>query len=337
MNFQKKIIYSKNEKIKFPYIIYIPETIDENASLIVDIKTPLPMSGSVDIMIDELLKEGISYNPCLLMEKFKYPVMSPLIPRPVGFYTSYLGSKVIKNDFSELIKNIPIEDVLKFKDIDMQVYYMIKEANEFFGLNSRAIINGYSAGAKFATGFSILHPDIICCNLSGGTSGLSTLPIERIDNLDLPYPIGVYDINFDLENFKKIKHFFYIGENDNNNPALPLCELSIDTDVNGNPLPKKNEDGSINFILDEFMELTPYHKECYTKREINIIDKLYGHDNIKRFNKNALIYKELGIDSIHKIYPGNHGNLFRLNREELIEDMINCIKSVKQKEVKIFK
>lgn len=333
MRFEKKIIYSEDENINFPYVLFIPDNVAENASLIVDLKTPGPMSGDVDVMVSELLEGGISYNPAMLMEKLNYPVMTPIIPRPKGFYTSFLSSKVINNDFSELHGNVAESDEYRFKDIDMQVYYMIKEANSLLGLNSKAIINGYSAGAKFATGFSILHPDIICCNISGGTSGLSTLPIKKIGDVSLPYPIGVDNVNFDEEKFRKIKHFFYMGQEDDNNPALPLCELSGEKDPNGNPLPKRNADGSICYIVDENGKLMPHHLECYTKEEINIIHNLYGDENMERFKKNELFYKELGIDSLHKIYPGNHANFFRLNREQLINDMFTVIQSAKQSEL----
>ncbi len=333
MNFQKKIINSDNPNINFPYVLYIPVEMKKNASLIIDVKTPMPMDGNVDDMINQLLEEGISYNPAMLMDYFKFPVIVPIIPRIKGFYTSYLGSKIIKNDFDKLHGNIPKQQEYMFESIDEQLCYMIKEANEILGLNSRAIINGYSASAKFATGFSILHPDVISCNISGGTSGLSTLPTKKIGNIDLPYPIGVSDINFDEENFKKIKHFFYIGVEDNNNPALPLCELSGEKDANGNPLPKRNLDGTICYKLDVDGKLLPYYDECYSKEEINIIYQLYDENNIKRFKKNETLYEELGIDSVHKIYPGNHSNLFRLNRQQLLEDMIRVVTSVKQEEL----
>lgn len=333
MNAQKRIIHSKNPNIHFPYILYIPNDMENNASLIIDLKTPHTMKEDLDRIIKEMLEDGISYNPAMLMDHFKYPVMIPIIPRIEGFYTIYLGSKIIKNDFSKLHGNIPQDKEYMFKDIDKQVYYMIKEANEILGLNSKAIINGYSAGAKFATGFSILHPDVICCNISGGTSGLSTLPIKNIKGIDLPYPIGVSDIDFDEENFRKIKHLFYIGEEDNNNPALPLCELSGEKDANGNPLPKRNDDGTICYKLDTDGKLLPHHDECYSKEEINIIYQLYEENNIKRFKTNEALYKELGIDSIHRIYPGNHANLFRLNREQLIQDMISTITFAKQEEL----
>ncbi len=332
MSYEKKIIYSENEDINFPYILYIPEEMSENASLIVDIKTPSSMKGNVYDMINELVNQEISYNPAMLMKKLNYPVIIPVIPRPVGFYTSYLGSNIINNDFTCLHGNVPKEDEDKFKDIDMQVYNMIKEANQLLSLDSKAIINGYSAGSKFATGFSVLHPDIICCNISGATGGLSTLPTKNIGDINLPYPIGIDNINFDGENFMKIKHFFYMGDEDINNPALPLCELSGEKDVNGNPLPKRNPDGSIAYKYDEDGKLLPYF-DCYNKEEINIIDKLYGQDNLKRFKINEMLYNELGVDCVHKIYKGNHRTLFQLNREELINDMIETIQLAKQNDL----
>lgn len=144
--------------------------------------------------------------------------------------------------------------------------------------------------------------------------------------MNLPYPLGISDINFDEENFKKIKHFFYIGEDDVNNPALPICELSGEKDANGNPLPKKNSDGSLCYILDENGMVSPFYPDCYSKEEINIIHRLYGHNNIERFKKNAHLYKKLNIDALYKIYPGNHSTIF-LNKEMILDDMINVISS----------
>ena len=330
-----KMYSSDNENIRFPYLLIVPENMPPNASLIVDIQTPLAQKGDVDTMIEQLDKRNSSVIAEYLQRFTHYPILIPLIPRPEGFYTSYLGNSVINNDFSNLHGNIPPQDEYRFESIDMQVYNMIKEANQTLGLNSKAIINGYSASSKFATGFSVLHPDVICCNISGGTSGLTTLPIDSIDGIDLPYPLGTGDIKFDEENFKRIKHFFYIGENDNNNPALPLCELSDKRDVNGNPLPQINKNGTINFERDEDGMLMPFYPECYSPLEINIIDRIHGHDNQKRFRFIQEKYRELGIESEHLVIRGaNHKNIFNSpdlrGRLEIVKMIYSILKELRK-------
>ena len=148
--------------------------------------------------------------------------------------------------------------------------------------------------------------------------------------MTLPYPIGVSDIkNFNKEKFMKIRHFFYIGENDNNNPALPKCEMSNEYDSNGNLLPKFDENGNLKYIVDSDGLLLPTYSECYTKEEINIIHNLYGDNNQIRFKINEEIYHELKVDSIHKIYPGNHLTIFK-NRENIVNDIVDFINYSKE-------
>ena len=125
-----------------------------------------------------------------------------------------------------------------------------------------------------------------------------------------------------------VRHFFYIGEEDNNNPALPKCEMSDECDANGNKLPKLDENGNMRFILDSDGLLLPTYSDCYTKEQINVIHNLYGDNNLVRFKKNEKIYNELNINSIHKIYPGNHVTLFR-NRKIIVDDMVEFINNNK--------
>lgn len=324
----KKIIYSKNQNIKLPYILVLPEDYNNDASLIVELSTPYPSLDPLEVQIENLVNENsgnsLDYNLKLLMDKLKYPALIPIIPRPEGFYTTYLGSKVINNDFSNTKLTSEEKEILT--DIPKQVKEMIIEANNTLGLTNKVIIKGYSATAKFATGFSILYPELIKMNISGGTGGLSTIPAKTYEGLDLIYPIGVSDIeNFNIEAYKNIKHFFFIGDRDNNNPALPKCIMSDEEDVNGNKLPLKNENGQIEYVKDVDGLLLPTYDECYTKLQTNLIHELYGDENLSRFLKNEKIYKSLGVNSMHKVYPGNHNSVLSQNREEIINEIIDFL------------
>ena len=234
---KKEIIRSTNEKIKLPYVLITPDNISKDSRLIVELSGSTNMNMSIEEQIENLCVSNsgnsMDYMLHLLIDKLNYPVIIPIIPRINNFYTTYLASNVIKNDFSSCDINDKEKELLS--NIDEQVKLMIEEATQILGIQKKAIIKGYSATAKFATQFSILHPEVIEINISGGTGGLSTLPISSYGGLELPYPIGVSDIpDFNVEEFMKIKHFFYIGEEDNNNPALPKCEMSDEYDPNGN-------------------------------------------------------------------------------------------------------
>lgn len=329
MNIAKKLIRSENPKIRLPYVLYIPQNYSSDSKLIVNLSTTGMSNDNVENIINsmvdkEMSSDGMDYMLHELVERLSYPAILPLIPRIDGFYTTYLGSKIIDNDFSAT-KNLSENDKSILSDIDRQLREMILEASNILGVDSRAILKGYSATAKFATQFSILHPDVVSYNISGGTGGLSCLPIPEYQNISLPYPIGTYGIDFDEKNFRKIKHFFYIGSEDVNNPAMPLAELSGKTDINGNPLPAKDEKGDIIFIYDSDGLLLPYYRDCYSKEEINIIHNIYGDDNLTRFKINAKIYDDLGIDSKHMIYPGDHVSLWKNCGSQICSDIVAYI------------
>ena len=333
---KKEVIVSKNSKIKLPYILMTPNEYSKDSYLIVEFSGTDFKNKTIFEQIGDICRDNtgssMDYMLHLLVGKTHYPVIMPVIPRIDNFYTTYLSSKVINNDFS----NCDVSDTEKLllSNLDEQVKLMIEEATQILNINNKAILKGYSSTAKFATGFSILHPEVVAFNISGGTSGLSTLPIESYNGISLPYPIGVGDIpNFNKEEFMKVRHFFYIGDEDNNNPALPKCEMSEEKDPNGNLLPKLDENGNCKFILDSDGLLLPTYDECYNKEQINIIHNFYGDNNQERFKKNEEIYHELGIPSVHKMYPGNHITLFK-NREVIVDDIINFLnyESIKQKQ-----
>lgn len=329
--FKKEIVNQIDDKIRLPYILYIPENMCNDARLIVRFLTPTIEEGNLNEILNRMIEDNLTsldYNTHLISEKLSYPVMVPIIPRIKGFYSSYLGSMVINNDFSNMHGNIEESQEFRMRDIDKQVYYMIKQAIEKLGISKKAILSGYSAGAKFATQFAVLHPDVVEMNISGGTGGLSTLPLKEYKNIKLPYPIGVANVNnFNFEEFKKIRHFFYIGDKDNNNPAIPNFEESGLKDPNGNNLPKYDEYKNIIYKYNEKGELTSYYPECYSDEEVRIIHELYGDDNQKRFKKNEDIYHSLGINSIHKVYEGHHQSIFKNNREIMVNDILNFIKN----------
>lgn len=47
-------------------------------------------------------------------------------------------------------------------------------------VDNRVIISGYSEGAKFASHFSLLHPELIKFVIAGGTSGCISMPVTNI-------------------------------------------------------------------------------------------------------------------------------------------------------------
>ena len=72
-------------------------------------------------------------------------------------------------------------------------------------VDNRVIISGYSEGAKFASHFSLLHPEVIKFVIAGGTSGCISMPVTNIGEYTFSYPTGISDLKkFDLDSFKKL-------------------------------------------------------------------------------------------------------------------------------------
>lgn len=337
-------VYPNNE-FNFPYLLFIPKNIGNNSKLIVSNDTP----STLDLGFDDLIKETINMdknnaNPVnkKLCSKFGYPLMIPIFPRLRGFNTIHFGREVFVGDTSKVADRIKqgkcqlsFEDLEKFKDIPKQLYLMVQDALSFvrelgYQVDDRVISTGYSSAGKTANLFTALYPEIVEIEISGGTGGLSIIPLSDYNGIKLNYPIGVNDIpNFNFEAYSKVRHFFYIGDDDYNDPALCKCEIESDkNDANGNRVPKRDENGSIIPIYNEDRKLEPFYDDMYDSDNISAIACLYGirdgFDNQRRFDLNTKIYHELGINSVHKKYPGNHKTVFD-NLDQIMNDVDQLI------------
>ena len=127
---KKIVINSDNENIKLPYILVIPDNYSKDARLIVELEGNPPTDKSITEQIDKFIEQNtgnsMDYMLHLLVKELNFPVIMPIIPRLKNFYTTYLGSKVIKNDFTGC--DISSEEQKMMSNIDLQVKYMIEEA-----------------------------------------------------------------------------------------------------------------------------------------------------------------------------------------------------------------
>jgi len=216
----------------------------------------------------------------------KIPVLTPLIPRFQGYYTHFLSSMVYNSDVSGLIQDnnerpeidkLSDEEILEIKELcknlPEQVANMIKDSKDVLlkmgiHIDDKVIIEGYSAGSKFANGFTVLYPELVKACICGGNSGIGVIPITHLNNQILNFPLGVADLkkfNFDL--FRLIPQLYYIGDIDDNDPTL--------------------------------------YRDCYTNQETILINKL-GLNVQDRFDKLKEIYNSYGINAIFEKFNGNH-------------------------------
>lgn len=312
----KVYIISPNKEKGFNcgYSLFIPERCERSTTLLVHCCNTGGF-GVKDEKLDESriaihLEEGIEAAKISTIDinqgmiygyDLKMPVLTPLIPRVRGYYTQSLGSRIFKNDLAFLIKDnneraskdklseTEINNIREqCKDLHLQLVNMIKDSKRIIlelGINidDKVIIEGYSAGSKFANRFTALHPEIIKACIGGGTSGLNILPIKELNGEVLNYPIGVANIkNFDIESFKSIPQYYFMGNKDYNDPA------------------QINKDSS------------PVFKENYKADEIIKIKTILGKEPQERFDNIKRIYNSLDVNAIFKRFNGDHTSIMKL-------------------------
>lgn len=261
----------------------------------------------------------IEFNPGMWFgSDLKMPVLTPLIPRIDGYYTQAMGSMVYGNDISYLIernnersleRKLSDTELVQIReqcrDLLEQLTCMIKDSQYFIQqlgiqVDSKVIMEGYSAGSKFASCYTALHPEMVKACISGGTSGLSILPISELNGQKLNFPLGVGNVpNFDAEAFKNIPQFHYIGDIDYNDPSELKGEKQI------------NSDGTVNITpsLDSQGQIQGRYKENYTQHELIQIHSLLGRNPQERFANNQKLYLQLGVNAQFKKFTGDHSSV----------------------------
>lgn len=344
---------------KCGFAVFVPKNCDKDTTLIMH---SCNTGGNVPVHLDEaneIARKSTyeKYGPGMwLGSDLNMPVMTPLIPRVQYYYTQALGSRVYKNDISHL-RNVQMrkdeedrlseEELMRIqeqcRDIPEQVVNMLPSAKELLRtlgitIDDKVILEGYSAGSKFANCFMALHPEVVKALVVGGNSGLGIVPLSEYQGEALNFPLGVADIpNFNYDEFISIPQLYYIGTEDYNDPAMYKCNFVKDANGNfafdeeGRLIPVVDKNGDIIPILDSNGRLQPRYEENYTQEEIEQIHKLLGKNPQVRFNTNESIYNELGVNATFKRFPGTHqtvtqkgdGNYIYTN--ECVKDFIKSV------------
>ena len=173
---------------------------------------------------DIILKEGLypSFPIYDVANELGLPVLFPLFPRihngEETIYNHMLSSNSLDNNTLK-IKELGLERV------DLQLISMFKDAKKRLKeydiyVDDKFIINGFSASAKFANRFTLLHPEYVKLCIAGGVSGILTLPLKELNGKKLLYPVGLGNFDTNVEMFKKVRQFYYMGNSDSNDPFV---------------------------------------------------------------------------------------------------------------------
>ena len=338
----------------FPFRIIIPKNISDSPNLVYACTLPRDRSSdysTIEELIECAREDYGSLDPMLshLCFDLGNPMIIPFIPRLRDFRPNFLGRDCFKNSFY-LSEHDSIfgEQLFIYDNLAEQMKNMIEYAikclkKEGIEVDEKVIMSGYSEGAKCASHFSLLHPEIIKAIIAGGTGGAISMPIDHLDGYEFVYPTGISGLKkFDFESFKKIAFFYYMGDADRSDSAMPYFEDYHYIDENGNDCvlvdeggnrtPYIDENGNQLFKLDENGNYTARYN-LFSDSEVNAINKVLGTVTQKRFKRQEEVYNSLGLDAVFILYPGNHRTVFD-HREMIFADVDSFINEKISKKTK---
>ena len=346
------VIEARPDKgFNFPFTLLVPVELCDDYYLIY--KCNLPRSyvnecDSLEEIQEKTLEDRSNVDP---IDKhffcdLNYPLLLPAIPRGNNWRPNFLGKEYIHGlEFNDEKDNIL--DISKYENLPDQIKNMMVYALELLKekkstIHDRVIMTGYSEGSKCASHFALLHPEIVEAIIAGGTGGAISMPIKELEGYEFIYPTGIADLpNFNEEEYKKISFFYFMGDKDVSDSAIPYFEDvhytdengvdKILTDVNGNHIPMIDENGKQVFKLDENGNYTAKYS-LFTDSEVNAINKVFGTVTQERFVKQDSLLKELGINVRSILYPGDHHTVFD-NREDIKKDIDLFLEEVLNKTI----
>lgn len=250
-----------------------------------------------------------------IADQLDSPFLIPVFPRPFEDPVDWTHMIHMLDAETMQIEDGPLARV------DVQLLRMVEDAQERladagYEVPEQIMMNGFSSQAAFVNRFAALHPDRVCSVSAGGINGLLILPKERAElrgfgERNLNYPVGVANVEeitgepFDLETFRDVYQFLYLGENDDKD-ALLFPDAWTEPELRGVAV--------LTYGEDIHNERFPYCRSVYEEFGVNAVFRIYeetGHtpepavDDIIAFHERALDGEH--IDSMRADLGGNVG------------------------------
>ena len=291
-------------------MIFIPTNVNPRSNIIVE-GTNIPRAALIsDFEKDSLLKtikdieDYFYYSSPIksINEKtVNYPYIYPLFPRVVYKNKCYYNHMLSSNSMF----NKEDEKTLKALGIyrtDLQLIEMINDAKRrmiSYGLeiDDKVIMYGFSASAKFANRFTLLHPELVKYTIAGAIGGTITLPVKEYNGEKLLWPVGIGNIeevsDEKLEIYKEVPQVYFQGMLDKNDSYQP------------------NEKGTCKY------------KDILQDDEAIQMYKILGKNmNGDRFEKTLQIIKKLNFNINIKACDGGHSpNIMTETIEEIFRNL----------------
>lgn len=265
----------------WPYYLYVPEGLnhkDVKYMLVIPNNTGTP-NDNITFHENAAVTEILTGRGAECANQLEVPLLVPIFPRQQKY--GYIYTHALDRDSM----TTEIEDL---KRIDLQLISMIDDARERlkekgFNLDEKILMSGFSASGSFTSRFTILHPDRIKAAAVGSPGGWPIVPISSYNGYKLRYPIGVADLeslvgrSFDMETFKKVPMYFYIGSRDKND------SVPFDDSYEAEDRPVINDNFG-NSPVERWPLAEQIYKKCNCSAEF-VTYPLVGHRVTRKMGK----------------------------------------------------
>ncbi len=230
-------IYEANPKLgyNFPFILIKPLNFDINKkikiyvegnnSVLYEEKGQQSFISQVEYAINEIQSmkfdtDGKIFNQPYFYQCLNSPIIIPLIERcdyghKGEFYPQMLGRNVLKEKDS------------KFAGLTNQVVCMVDKVKSDFEkqgieVERKSGLIGFSTSGVFAGRMLLAEPESFDFCLSICSNAVQPLPLDKINNIELPYPLGIADYEeifgkkFNKEEYLKAHSLFVVGSEEPN-------------------------------------------------------------------------------------------------------------------------
>ena len=210
------------EGFNFPYFLFIPQETPKDRPIRLLVAPNNSGRADNDFQFHlrrakDQLRRGSPGR--YLAEELGVPLLVPAFPRPQTLWQR-IYTHALDRD-AMLIEEGPLER------IDLQLIAMIDHARAMLmerdlQVQDRIFMDGFSASGTFVNRFAALHPQLVRAVAAGAVNGLPIFPLAELDGTELPYPIGVADIEqltstpFDQTAYESMSQYIYMGYLDRN-------------------------------------------------------------------------------------------------------------------------
>jgi dienelactone hydrolase len=267
----------------FPYLLFIPESPAEKRYDYLLVEPNNTGRTSDDPEVHRAAAIGLARDSSVgnfVAKTLGVPLLVPVFPRASStddIYTHSLDRDTI------LITDGPL------RRLDLQLLAMIADARPRLvsmgrAVNSKVLMNGFSASGLFANRFAFLHPETVAAAAFGGLNCFIMLPVAELKSHSLNFPLGTADLEkitghaFDRTAYQAIPQFAYMGADDTNDAVV--------------------------------------HDDAYSAEERALIFELLARAMPERWQAVQAVYANQKMPMQFKTYPGiGHGTNGKINNE----------------------